>query len=93
MAYSRKSKKESNWKDVQNMNGFTVIGSPERFSISFEPFEGFRIGINGCKIIKGKKGDFISYPAWKDRDGNYHDYCYMTFSDEETKHIIDTLES
>lgn len=92
MAYKR-TKKESNWKDVQGMTGFSVIGTPERFSISFAPFEGFRIGMNGCRVINGKNGDFISFPAWKDKDGNYHDHCYMTFSDEEIGAIIEALES
>lgn len=93
MAYTRKKKTENAWKQVKNMTGFTVIGSRDRFSISFEPFEGFRIGMNGCRVVTGKNGDFISFPAWKDKDGNYHDHCYMTLTEEETSYIIETLES
>ena len=82
MAYTRKTKKQNEWMAVNNMSGFSVIGSRERFSISFEPFDGMLIAIHGCRVVSGKNGDFISFPAWKDKEGNYHDYAYMTFSDE-----------
>ena len=93
MAYQRKTNetKKNEWKQVPDMTGFSVIGTRDRFSISFEVFEGFRIGINGCRVVTGKNGDFISFPAWKGKDGSYHDHCYMTFSDEEKDKIISTL--
>lgn len=89
MAYSRKT--EVTWKEVSGMDGFTVIGTKERFSISFEVTEDLRISVNGCKVVNGKNGEFISFPSWKDKSGNYHNYCYYTFSPEEQKRIIDTL--
>ena len=92
MAYTRKTKKQNEWKAVKDMLGFSVIGSKERFSISFEPFEGMLIAIHGCRVVNGQNGEFISFPAWKDKEGNYHDYAYMTFSKEEMQLIIDTLE-
>lgn len=93
MAYTRKTKKQNEWMAVDKMSGFSVIGSRERFSISFEPFDGMLIAIHGCRVVSGKNGDFISFPAWKDKEGNYHDYAYMTFSDEEKDVIINTLEN
>ena len=93
MAYTRKTKKQNEWMAVKNMIGFSVIGSRERFSISFEPFDGMLIAIHGCRVVSGKNGDFISFPAWKDKEGNYHDYAYMTFADEEKDAIINTLEN
>lgn len=92
MAYTRKTKKQNEWKEVKGMSGFSVIGSKERFSISFEPFDGMLIAIHGCRVVNGQNGEFISFPAWKDKEGNYHDYAYMTFSDDEKKRIIDSLE-
>jgi len=92
MAYTRKTKKQNEWKAVKDMLGFSVIGSKERFSISFEPFEGMLIAIHGCRVVNGQNGEFISFPARKDKEGNYHDYAYMTFSEDEKKLIIDTLE-
>lgn len=93
MAYTRKQKKQNEWTAIDKMSGFSVIGSRERFSISFEPFDGMLIAIHGCRVVSGKNGDFISFPAWKDKEGNYHDYAYMTFSDDEKDDIINTLEN
>ena len=92
MAYTRKTKKQNEWIAIDKMNGFSVIGSRERFSISFEPFDGMLIAIHGCRVVNGQNGEFISFPAWKDKEGNYHDYAYMTFSEDEKKLIIASLE-
>lgn len=86
------AKRKNDWNDVKGMEGFSVIGNKDRFSISFLVYEGLRIGVNGCRVVDGKKGEFISFPAWKDKDGDYHDYCYMTFDEKETKKIINALE-
>ena len=94
MAYKRTSNKKeakNEWKQVPDMVGFTVIGDRDRFSLSFEVCEGMRIGINGCRVVSGKNGDFISYPAWKDKSNSYHNYCYITLTDEETAKIISVL--
>ena len=92
MAYQRKnSNTKQEWKQVKDMAGWSVIGTRDRFSISFEPFEGMRMGFNGCRVVSGKNGDFISFPAWKDNSGNYHDYCYITLTEEEVKNIISTI--
>lgn len=92
MAYTRKTKKQNEWIAIDKMSGFSVIGSKERFSISFEPFDGMLIAIHGCRVVNGQNGEFISFPAWKDKEGNYHDYAYMTFSEDEKKLIIASLE-
>ena len=34
------------------------------------------ITIRGCQIKSGQKGEFISYPARKQEDGKYFNYCY-----------------
>ncbi len=92
MAYTRKKKASNEWKAVKDMTGFSVIGTRERFSISFEPFDGMLIAVHGCRVVSGAKGEFISFPAWRDKDGDYHDYAYFTFSEDEKQLIIDTLE-
>ena len=93
MAYGKKQEtNESGWKAVKGMEGFTVIGSRDRFSISFQPDEDLRVQINGCRIVSGKNGDFISYPSWKDKDGNYHNNCYFHFTAEAQKLVMDALD-
>lgn len=93
MAYAKKTEtKDNGWKAIQQMEGFTVIGSKDRFSISFQPAEDLRVQINGCRLIEGKNGWFISYPSWKDKDGNYHNYCYFQFTAEDAQLIMDALD-
>ena len=94
MAYSKSNTatKADGWKAVPQLEGFTIIGSRERFSISFQPCEGLRVQINGCRIVEGKNGAFISYPSWKDKDGNYHNYCYFQFDPEDQKAVISALD-
>lgn len=93
MAYSKKTEtKAEGWKAIPGMEGFTIIGSKDRFSISFQPCEELRVQINGCRVIDGKNGEFISYPSWKDKDGNYHNYCYFQFSAEDVKTVIAALD-
>ena len=90
MAYAKK--KETEWTEVKGMDGFSVIGSRERFSLSVELDKDLRIGINGCRVVDGKNGLFISFPAWKDKEGNYHDYCYVTLNPDQVERIIAALD-
>ena len=43
------------------------------------------------KIIQSDNGPFISYPNWKDKDGNYHNQAYC-FDKEVNETIKETLE-
>lgn len=48
--------------------------------------------IYGCKVIEGSKGDFISFPSHKGKDGKYYNYAYIKLSDAQTKEIIEQVE-
>ena len=43
------------------------------------------------KIIQSDNGTFISYPNWKDKDGNYHNqaYCVDKVINETIKETLD----
>ena len=43
------------------------------------------------KIIQGGNGPFISYPSWKDNDGEYHNQAYC-FDKGINETINETLE-
>ena len=43
------------------------------------------------KIIQSDNGPFISYPSWKDKNGEYHNQAYC-FDKEINKTIEETLE-
>lgn len=89
---SKKVKRYDEWTQVLDLEDkFTVyvIGDEDRFSISIET-AGVKFGLNGCRIMKGKKGKFISIPAWKDSHGKYHDYAYLSFDNAiDMKCVID----
>ena len=91
-ARDKKNTEERVWKIVPDMEAFSVIGNRDRFSIAFDVCEGLRITLNGCRVVDGSKGLFISYPSWKDKEGNYHPYSRITFSDEESMLIIKALD-
>ena len=57
----------------------------------------FDVTINGvsiynCRVVEGSKGDFISFPSHKGKDGKYYSYAYIKLTDEDTKEIISQVE-
>lgn len=42
-----------------------------------------RVSIYGCRIVSGKNGDFISFPARKGSDGKYYNHAYIDLTEEE----------
>lgn len=80
-------KRIDEWTEVKGLSGVSVIGDADRFSISIR-VDGKKIGFNGCRIVDGKKGKFISFPAWKDNKGEYHDYAFLSFDDKDDAELI-----
>lgn len=79
---SKKKISYSKWTQVDGLGICSVIGDEDRFSISIR-LEEMTVGINGCRIVDGKHGRFISFPAWKDSKGMYHDYTFLAFNNKE----------
>ena len=57
----------------------------------------FDVTINGvsiynCRVVEGKNGDFISFPARKGSDGNYYSHAYIKLTDEDTQEIVGLVE-
>lgn len=50
------------------------------------------VTIYGCKVVEGSKGDFISFPSHKGKDGKYYNHAWVKLSDEDTKAIIAQVE-
>lgn len=50
------------------------------------------VTIYGCKVVEGSKGDFISFPSHKGKDGKYYNHAWVKLSDEDTKKIIAQVE-
>ena len=49
------------------------------------------ITIYGCRIILGKKGDFVAFPQRKGKDGNYYSHVYLALTEEETEEILEKV--
>ena len=50
------------------------------------------VTIYGCKVVEGSKGDFISFPSHKGKDGKYYNHAYIKLSDADTSKIIAQVE-
>ena len=51
------------------------------------------VKINGCNIALNKEGEpFIGLPSKKGKDGKYYPVCYIRFSGDDTKKIIEMIE-
>lgn len=49
------------------------------------------ITIYGCRIIQGKKDDFVAFPQRKGTDGNYYSHVYLALTEEETEEILEKV--
>lgn len=47
--------------------------------------------IPSCKILSGKKGDFIALPSTKGSDNKYYPFAYCSVSKEISEAIIDAI--
>ena len=49
------------------------------------------ITIYGCRVIQGKKGDFVAFPQRKGGDGKYYSHVYLALTEEETQDILEKV--
>lgn len=47
-----------------------------------------KITIYGCKVIKGKNGEFIGFPNYKGKDAKHYNHVWIELDKDETKAII-----
>ena len=50
------------------------------------------VTIYGCKVVEGSKGDFISFPSHKGKDGKYYNHAWVKLSDDDSEKIIAQVE-
>lgn len=51
------------------------------------------VTIYGCRVIEGKNGDFVSFPAYKGSDGKYYSHVWIKLSDDDTAAIVKQVEN
>lgn len=49
------------------------------------------ITIYGCRVIQGKKGDFVAFPQRKGGDGKYYSHVYIALTEDETQEILEKV--
>lgn len=49
------------------------------------------VSIYGCNVVAGKKGEFISFPSKKGKDGRYYSHAYIALTDEQQDEIINAV--
>ena len=50
------------------------------------------VTIYGCRVVEGSKGDFVSFPSHKGKDGKYYNHAYVKLSEEDTDAIVKQVE-
>ena len=49
--------------------------------------------INNCRVATGSKGDFVSFPSYKGKNGNYYNYAYVSLDDKVTTEIMEMIQA
>lgn len=50
------------------------------------------VTIYSCRVVNGSKGDFISFPQQKSKDGKYYNMAYVALSPEDEKYILEAIQ-
>ena len=50
------------------------------------------VHINNCRVATGSKGDFVSFPSLKTKQGTYYNYAYASLSDDQTAAIMAAIQ-
>jgi DNA-binding cell septation regulator SpoVG len=82
-------KKEVN--EAVNVNAKVTRANQVNDTVFFD-LELNGVSIYGLKVVEGSKGDFISWPSHKGKDGKYYNYAWCKLSDEQQKDIIHQVE-
>lgn len=62
-----------------------------KFNLTFELKNGAEVTIYNCRIVEGRKGDFIGWPSYEGRDGKYWNHVYVELAQSEIEDIISSV--
>lgn len=83
----RKSK-ENKEASASVVNDLKVLRAKEYQDNIFMDLEINGVTIYGCRFVEGSKGNFVSFPSHKGKDGKYYNYAYIKL-DEAMIQLID----
>lgn len=59
-----------------------------KFNLVLQLENGAQVAIYGCRVVEGRKGDFIGWPGYADKDGNYWNHVYVDIEPSDEEDII-----
>ena len=59
-----------------------------KFNLKLELENGAEVTIYGCRVVEERKGCFIGWPSYKDKDGIFWNHVYVDISSADVDDII-----
>lgn len=59
-----------------------------KFHLTLELENGAEVTIYNCRIVEGRKGDFIGWPSYEGKDEKYWNNVYVDLNQSEIEDII-----
>lgn len=64
-----------------------------KFNLVLQLENGAPVTIYGCRVVEGRKGDFIGWPGYKDKNGEYWSHVYVDIDPEDVEDILAEVQS
>lgn len=64
-----------------------------KFNLAFELENGAEVTIYNCRIVEGRKGEFIGWPSYEGNDGKYWNHVYVDISHADEEDIISEVRA
>lgn len=64
-----------------------------KFNLVLQLEGGEMVAIYGCRVVEGRKGDFIGWPSHKDKNGDYWNHVYADIGPEDVEDILTEVRS
>lgn len=59
-----------------------------KFNLTLELENGAEVTIYNCRIVEGRKGEFIGWPSYEGKDGKYWNHVYVDIGSADEEDII-----
>lgn len=85
---AKKEKAPINW-EIRSASQFD--DGAILFALDIQVAEDRVLTVYNCRVVDGQKGNFISFPARKGKDGKYYSHAYLQLTDDEQEEIIEEV--
>lgn len=84
--------KENKEASAPVVNDLKVLRAKEYQDNVFMDLKINGVTIYGCRFVEGSKGNFVSFPSHKGKDGKYYNYAYIKLDDAMIQLIDEELD-